>query len=192
MWSQGGPVRVGVSGAPGVGKSTLLRRLAERFRSVRVTVSTEAARVLVNQGVRINTESETEDYLAFLTHHARQMRVLSGDLILLDRTFLDVLCFMEMNGNAKPWLRNLTEELVLSQMPLLRCYFYLPPEFESKADGIRLVDPVAIGRFDRVLRRRLAEFRPNATFLRGAVAERVELAVSEINASLRSGRTELS
>ena len=174
------PIRVGVSGAPGVGKTTLVHRLEEVFHEKKVCLSTEIARTLAGKGVRINRDSEWEDYLAFLAFHVQRTRTLEGDVILFDRTLLDVLCFMELNGDARGWLGTLVEELVQWQMAHLSRYFYIPPEFEAAPDGVRLIDPLTIGEFDSILRRRLAQFRPDFVGLKGTLDERVERAAREI------------
>ena len=167
---EGAPVRIAVSGTPGVGKTSLVERARRGLAlNMDVATSTDVARALAGEGVRINTESQLEDYIAFLVTHTRNMRLLKGDLILLD-----VLAFMEFNGDATGWLRSLAEELVEWQMPLISAYFYIPPESEVLDDGIRIVAPPAIHALDDSIRRLLERHRPDFVTLTGTPSERLE------------------
>src|SRR5262249_32941004 len=136
--------------------------------------STEIARTLAQQGVKINTASETADYLAFLATHFQRSRESVAEFAFFERTALDVLCFMELNGDAVGWLGALTIELVRWQMPLFDVYVYIPPELPPQPDGVRMTDPELIREFDRILRDKLHLFRPNTICVRGAIADRVE------------------
>ncbi len=177
-------IRIALSGAPGVGKTSVLDELSTRFRGHRVAVSKEIARNLVKAGFRINKESQAEDYFAFLTFHLKRTRELDGDLIFFDRTLIDVLCFMEVNGNASDWLKNLTDELIQWQVTLFSSYFYIPPEFKVKPDGFRATEQIYIEKFDATLRSKLGRYFPGFITLRGTLEDRLSQAFSEVQSKL--------
>lgn len=183
---QGAPVRIAVSGTPGVGKTSLVERVRRALSpNMDVAVSTDVARTLAREGVRINTESQLEDYIAFLVTHTRNMRLLKGHLILLDQTILDVLAFMEFNGDATGWLRSLAEELVEWQMPLISAYFYIPPEFDVADDGVRIVGQPAIRALDDSIQRLLERHRPDFVTLTGTPSEQLEKVLDAIRHLVR-------
>lgn len=174
-------LRVGISGSPGVGKTTLIKQLPKALPGRKVTVSTEVARTLAAKGVKINLECGQEDYFAFLTEHFRRTCSLKGEIILLDRTLLDVLCFMRLLGNVSNRLMNLTEELVKWQMHQLHWYFYIPPEFPTVADGLRIVDKDFVGAFDEVIRDQLKIHRGSKySTLSGPLHTRLRIAAREL------------
>ncbi len=177
------PLRLGISGAPGVGKTLLCELIGEtvaRTLKLKVHVSKEVARTLVKKGVKINTESRVEDYLAFLSEHMRRMRTCSGDLILFDRTMLDVYAFMKVNGHTGGWLESLTDELVRWQTNALRLYFYIPPEFDVQDDGIRIVDSDIIRALDEAILNLLRRYFPDFVTLKGDPEARVDQFLREL------------
>ena len=175
------PVICGISGAPGVGKTTVVSAVLERAKSrCTFAVSSDVARILVQEGVRINTESQTEDYLAFLTVRFREMMKLRANLVMHERTFLDVLAFIELNGHLHGWLKKLTEELVRWQLSQLTLYFYIPIEFDAKGDDVRIVDPQVNRRFDKILLTMLHELRPDFVRVTGTVEQRAALVLQAL------------
>ncbi len=174
-------ISLGLSGAPGVGKTTVVDEVARKAsRSYDVQVSRDVARTLASKGIRINTKCETEDYLAFIAMRLRDVLRLRGDLVIYDRTLLDVLIFMELNGNADAWLKELATELIECEMAQLSVYFYVPIEFEAEPDGIRVTDPSVNHRIDRITLRLLRKYRPDFITLRGAICERVDIVLDSL------------
>ena len=167
-------VSLGISGAPGVGKTSVVDEVAKQVSSKHsVELSKDVARSLARQGVRINTESGIDDYLAFLTVRFRDMSQLHADVVIYDRTLLDILVFMELNEDDQGWLKQLTEELLRWQMDRLSLYFYIPMEFEIEHDGVRIADPIINHQIDQIIVRLLREHRPDFITLRGSISERV-------------------
>lgn len=174
-------ISFGITGAPGVGKTTIVEEVARRAsRTCQVQVSRDVARNLASKGVRINTKCETEDYLAFFTIRLRDMLRLRGDLVIYDRSLLDVLIFMELNKNASKWLKELATELIEWEMAQLSLYFYVPIEFEAEPDGFRVVDPLVNRRIDRITLKLLQEYRPDFITLRGPICERVNIVLESL------------
>lgn len=175
-------VSFGVSGAAGVGKTTLIAEII-KLASPRYSVklSKDVARSLLSQGVRINTESQVDDYLAFLAVRFRATLQLQADLVIHERTLLDVLTFMELNGHAHGWLKELTEELVQWQIKKLSIYFYVPIEFKTRQDGVRITDPDVNRRVDQITHKLLRKYRPDFVTLTGSVSERVNNVVESLS-----------
>lgn len=174
-------VSLGVSGAPGVGKTSVVDEVARQVsRRHEVQLSKDVARSLARQGVQINTESSVNDYLAFLTVRLRDMLKLRADVVIYDRTLLDILTFMELNGDAHGWLRELIEELIRWQMSQLSLYFYIPIEFESEEDGVRIAAPELNRRIDEITLGLLREYREDFITLRGSISERVNTVLESV------------
>lgn len=168
---------MGISGAPGVGKSELCKRIAaivSTRTNLKVAISKEIARGLVKEGVKINKESESEDYLAFLTEHLKRLRTIRGDIMLFDRTCLDVFAFMQINGHMGGRLESLVDEIVKWQMTLFQLYIYIPPEIAVKADGVRITDPKVIKVFDEALLALLHRYRPDFVTVSGSLDKRID------------------
>jgi len=164
----------GISGAPGAGKTSIVDEVFRRASlKYQVLASKDVSRSLARRGVRVNTESQTDDYLAFLSVRVRDMLQLRADLVIYDRTLLDVLVFMELNGHASGWLKDLTQELIRWQTGQLSLYFYVPVEFEAQGDGCRITDPEINRQIDRITVGLLREHRPDFIPLTGSISERV-------------------
>lgn len=175
-------VSFGISGAPGVGKTSVADEVAKRVsKKYQVLFSKDVARSLARQGVQINMDSETDDYLAFLAIRLRDMLRLCADLVIYDRTLLDVLAFMELNRNGHRWLKELTEQLVTWEMSRLSLYFYIPVEFEAVPDGVRIVDPVVNHQIDQIICRLLRKYRPDFITLKGSISERVDTVLESLS-----------
>jgi predicted ATPase len=165
-----------------VGKTTVIAAVLERAKSTcTLAFSSDVARTLVRQGIRINTESQTEDYLAFLTVRFEEMLTLRAGLVMHERTLLDVLAFMELNGHNDGWLKKLTEALVRWQMSRLTLYFYLPIEFEAAGDDVRIVDPAVNRHFDNILVAMLQDFRPDFVRVAGTVEQRAAVVLEALD-----------
>ena len=175
-------VSFGISGAPGVGKTSVAVEVAKRTsQKYQVLLSKDVARSLARQGVRINMESETDDYLAFLAVRVRDMLELCADLVIYERTLLDVLAFMKLNGNGNRWLKELTEQLVRWEMSRLSLYFYIPVEFKAVPDGVRIVDTVVNHQIDQITCSLLRKYRPDFITLTGSISERVDTVLESLS-----------
>ena len=173
---------IGISGAHGVGKTTVGDEVKRQWRGGRnVLMAVDTARSLAKQGIRINMASGTDDYLAFLTVRLRDMLRLHADLVIFERTLIDVLVFMELNGDARGWLYELTNELIQWQMSKLNLYFYIPIEFKTKADGIRISDSSVNEEIDKITKRMLQKHRPDYIALTGSIAKRVDTVLESLS-----------
>lgn len=173
---------LGISGAPGVGKTTVIEEAVRKVsRKYQVLLSRNVARSLAARGVHINIESRTDDYLAFLTVRLHDMLHLRSDLVIYERTLLDVLIFMKLNGDAHGWLKELADELVQWQMSRLSLYFYIPIEFEAEQDGVRIANPAVNRQIDKITVSLLKEYRPDFITLNGSVSERVKLVLESLS-----------
>jgi hypothetical protein len=105
--------------------------------------------------------------------------------VFYERTLLDVLVFMQLNGHAKGWLDKLTRELVQWQLSQFAIYFYIPTEFNAQNDGVRIADPAVNRKVDEITLQLLKEYRPNFVTLSGSVEERVGQAYAKLNEKLR-------
>jgi len=179
-------IKIAFSGAPGVGKSTVVNELAKKIpANLTTAIVTDVARTLVKGGVKINGESEYEDYLAFLAVRFKDMLQATADVMFYERTLLDVLVFMQLNGHASGWLEKLTRELVQWQLSQFTIYFYIPIEFNAQNDGVRIADPAVNRKVDEITLRLLKEYRPDFVTLTGSVEERVGQAYAKLNEKLR-------
>ncbi len=141
-WEDDAPLRIGILGAHGVGKSTLAKRLSLELGLLRID---EVARTLHGLGFKLDTQTTMQTQsLMWLGQFYEE---LTHEEFVSDRTLIDVLAYTEAHNrilkNKKnnyfiSALANVTYEIIESQYTAL---FYVPIEFKLHDDGVRNTDP---------------------------------------------------
>lgn len=177
-------MRVAVSGAHGVGKTTFCNDLAAAFkgRSKSVEVLTNVSRDLHAEGVAINEGTEESEYPLFLEKHLTNLfEKGESEYIIHDRTMVDTVSYAIANGNLhQRWI-----SFLLKATPHLLTgvdrYFYIPIEFEIEDDGLRATGKEYQISVDRAVVDILQKCRPDAITLTGSREERVAQALKHID-----------
>ena len=99
----------------------------------------------------------------------------SGDIILFDRSIIDVIVYSRLLLGKDNYVEKLGIELFNLIKKNIDVIFYLPIQFPIIDDGIRNPDAYAQMRFDELLKEIMQELNINCTVVRGSMWERNNL-----------------
>lgn len=131
-------MKIAISGAQGVGKSTLIEVLKKEqfFKDFNFTNST--TRIAKNKGLQINESGNDETQKEIARLHINNLKI-EGDCIY-DRCLLDCLVytrFLFLEGNIKEETLKFIETNFLKYFAHYDLICYIEPEFELKNDNTR-------------------------------------------------------
>ena len=92
-------MKIGFAGTVSVGKSTLVKALAELEQFKEYHVATERSKYLRDQGISLNDDSTTKGQFVFAAERSLE---LMHDNLLTDRTIYDV-CAFTMSAKSISW-----------------------------------------------------------------------------------------
>ena len=131
-------MKIGLCGTMSVGKTTLVKALAELDLFKKYKIATERSKYLKDLGIPLNTDSTVNGQIVFLAERASEL--LHKD-ILTDRTIWDVSAFTML---AKSIDSGFKSSLVNTAMTLKDQYdivFYIDPIGTNMEDnGVRETD----------------------------------------------------
>jgi nicotinamide riboside kinase len=131
-------MKIGLCGTMSVGKTTLVKALAELDLFKKYKIATERSKYLKDLGIPLNTDSTVNGQIVFLAERASEL--LHKD-ILTDRTIWDVSAFTML---AKSIDSGFKSSLVNTAMTLKDQYdivFYIDPVGTNMEDnGVRETD----------------------------------------------------
>jgi nicotinamide riboside kinase len=165
-------MRIGLVGTVSVGKTTLVKALAElpEFKDYHIT--TERSKYLRDLGIPLNTDSSVRGQFVFMAERAQE---LMHDNLLTDRTIWDV-CAFTLSARSIKWNgKQLLVEAATTLMPYYDIVFYISPEgVEIEDNGVRATDPKYRTKIDTVIKELLVEFPPKQLVeLKGTTEERI-------------------
>ena len=165
-------MRIGLTGTVSVGKTTLVKALAElpEFKDYHVT--TERSKYLRDLGIPLNTDSSVRGQFMFMAERAQE---LIHENLLTDRTIWDVCAFTLSAKSIKQTGKRLLVEAATTLMPYYDIVFYISPEgVEIEENGIRETDAVYRDKIDFGIKALLKEYSPNKLVeLKGTTEERI-------------------
>jgi len=183
---------IGISGATGVGKSTLCSDLAERLSELKSPkIETEirgrVARSLKRSGIPSDGDTREIDYPMYFEKHFKNIVApTSADVLILDRTIVDTLSYAKVNANLSPQWIGLIESITGYLMTLVIKYFFIPIEFGIAEDGVRCIDPEYRVKVEHAILENLHRFRRDYQVLKGARPERVDQAIRILASLVRN------
>lgn len=140
-------MNIALSGAHGVGKTTLGRGLYRYYQSkYRTFLNAGIARKIIAQGYSLGADATMDSYVEYMIDHLSALsQAKEYDLYLSDRSLLDAYAYALNN------YRNGQSLITSRQMELLRrvweleqekydLYLYLPIQFPLVQDGVRPTD----------------------------------------------------
>jgi len=134
-------MRIGLSGAQSVGKTTLLSALRSENIFKEFTVCNEVTRRVKEYGFRINENGDDITQRLIMQEHI--VNIFINDKMITDRTALDGVVYTRylhnkgrVSNNIMSFAENVFNKLN-SKYDLL---FYIEPEFEIEDDGVRSTD----------------------------------------------------
>lgn len=165
-------MRIGLVGTMSVGKTTLVKSLAElpEFKDYHIT--TERSKYLRDLGIPLNTDSSVKGQFVFMAERAQE---LMHDNLLTDRTIWDV-CAFTLSAKSIKWKgKQLLVEAATTLMSYYDIVFYISPEgVEIEDNGIRTTDAKYRDKIDTVIKELLQEYPPNKLVeIKGSNEERI-------------------
>ncbi len=147
------PVRCFVQGAQGTGKSTLIHAVSrDGIGQYSVQVVEDVARSLLEKGLSHSMGTRVEDYYAYYAERLKGYREIRADVVLFDRSILDVAAYSRILMGPGNWVERLGFEILELVRRDLTMIAYLPIEFPLVQDGVRDADIQSQARFDATLR----------------------------------------
>ena len=178
-------MRIAVSGAHGVGKTTLCNDLAKALREgdKSAEVVTNVGRHLHAAGIPVNKGTKEEQYPLFLEKHLVNLLAEYGsEFVIYDRTMVDTIAYGVANGNLDPRWISFLLKAAPQFLNAIDAYFYIPIEFPIEDDGLRATEIDYQLQVDRAVVDILKQCRPNMIRLGGSREERVAQAMRNISA----------
>jgi nicotinamide riboside kinase len=165
-------MRIGLAGTMSVGKTTLVKALAELPEFKDYYITTERSKYLRDLGIPLNTDSSVRGQFVFMAERAQE---LMRDDLLTDRTIWDVCAFTLSAKSIKYSGKQLLIEAATTLMSYYDIVFYVSPEGVSIEDnGVRTTDEKYRDKIDFAIRELLNEYKPNKLVeIKGNTEERI-------------------
>jgi nicotinamide riboside kinase len=152
-------MRIGLAGTMSVGKTTLVKAMAELPQFKDYFVATERSKYLRDLGIPLNTDSTLAGQFVFLAERASE---LLRENVLTDRTIWDVCAFTLGAQSIDEFAKR---DFVQSAMNLRNNYdlvvYVSPIGVEVEDNGVRTTDLAYRDKIDSVIKLSLEEFKPN-------------------------------
>ena len=172
-------MKIGLCGTMSVGKTTLVKALAELDLFKKYKIATERSKYLKDLGIPLNTDSTVNGQIVFLAERASEL--LHKDIIT-DRTIWDVSAFTML---AKSIDSGFKSSLVNTAMTLKDQYdivFYIDPVGTNMEDnGVRETDLEYRANVNQEILRLLTLHPPKKMIvLSGSTADRMKTILDNI------------
>jgi nicotinamide riboside kinase len=167
-------MRIGISGAQGTGKTTLLNALRSEPMFASYFIGDEVTRRVKSYGLPINEGGTDVTQRLIMQEHI--VNVFMHENLLTDRTSLDGLVYTTelcTKGKVKPQTREYAMQVFEKVQPMYDIQFFLEPEFDIENDGVRSTDKsfrdsIALGFKQTIARHNIAVYK-----LTGSVRNRL-------------------
>jgi len=183
-------MRIGISGAQSVGKTTLLNVLRSEKLFSDFKVCNEVTRRVNSYGLPINENGS--DNTQRLIMHEHIVNVFMNSHFIADRTALDGVVYthyLHENGKVSDETMTYVSDIFFKLIPYYDRLFYIRPEFEIKNDGIRSIDLKFRDRIVELFDEYIDSYLL-VTVVRGSVRERVGIVMEEVKAKYKEQEME--
>lgn len=180
-------IRLAVVGTHSVGKTTLVHALRDALAGqCDVAILPEVAREMASKGFKLNTDITEYGAITYAREYLRREREVVADVVLSDRSSLDLLAYLTVNRSHKIRTGVLSMIREVAYLESLRFdeYLYLPIEFPLSMDALRPADVTYQKAVDTEIVSLLSSMRVKWTPVQGTVAERVQVVISIIERHL--------
>jgi nicotinamide riboside kinase len=167
-------MRIGFCGTQSVGKSTLVKALAELSEFKDYFIATERSKYLRDLGIPLNTDSSLPGQIIFLAERASE---IMRDNVLTDRTVWDVCAFTDNAKSIDLYAKYRYIELATCMGDQYDVIFYISPEgVEIEDNGVREVCSEYRDVIDETIVSLLNRFPPKRLInIKGTTEERIAL-----------------
>jgi GTPase SAR1 family protein len=131
-------MKIGISGAQSVGKTTLLNALRSENCFKDYSIRNEVTRKIRNLGLQINENGSDETQELIMREHIYNLVMF--DNMITDRTSLDALVYtywLVENQKVSPLTMVEAQRVFEKTRGMYNYLFYIAPEFPIENDGVR-------------------------------------------------------
>jgi nicotinamide riboside kinase len=167
-------MKIGFAGTMSVGKTTLVKALAELPEFKDYFIATERSKYLRDLGIPLNTDSTLQGQIIFLAERASE---ILRDNVLTDRTIWDVCAFTDNAKSIDVYAKYRYIELATCMGDQYDVVFYISPEgVEIEDNGVREIDSEYRDIIDETIVSLLNRFPPKRLVnIKGTTEERIAL-----------------
>lgn len=172
-------MRIGLTGAQSVGKTTLAKALGELDQFKDHSVQTERSKYLSNLGIPLNTDSTLPGQFIFLAERATE---LLQPNIITDRTIWDVCSFTLSAKSIGEWEKRAFVEAAMHLRDYYDVVIYVSPNgVDMEDNGVRETDLNYRMKIDWTIQEALKEYKPKKLIqVEGTTDERIAIILQNI------------
>lgn len=168
-------IRIGITGAQSVGKTTLLNALRSEKTLASFTVCDEVTRRVKSYGIPINEEGNDVTQRLVMNEHIYNI-VMHGHMIT-DRTALDGLVYttyLYKKGKLTKATLDHVYAVFKTIWPQYNYVFYIEPEFDIVNDGVRSTDVFFRDEISELFKQTIIKEKLSLIRVTGSVRNRVD------------------
>lgn len=172
-------MRIGITGAQSVGKTTLLNALRSEVFFNEYAICDEVTRRVASYGLPINENGNDSTQRIIMNEHI--VNIFMHEKMLTDRTALDCLVYsryLYMEKKISPSTMHYVHNAFLKLWKEYDMVFYIEPEFSIVDDGTRSVDQNFRDEIDDLFGNTIKLNKINVIKIKGSVRERVDMVMN--------------
>ena len=175
--------RISISGTHSTGKTTLINSILNSIDSKHIRIIPEIARILINKGFKLNQDITEFGIINYITEYLYHERTIEADIVVSDRSLIDLLAYVKTNNSAKIRHKylSLIEEVVFEESKRFDCYVYIPIEFKLVLDNVRSSDILYQKKVDKIFLELFEYYNINPVFITGSIEDRTNKFLSLVN-----------
>lgn len=175
-------MKIGITGAQSVGKTTLLNALRSEKRFKNYQICDEVTREIKDMGFDINESGSDLTQILIMQKHIAN--VFMFDDLITDRTALDGLVYTAYLHNHQKVTKKTLDKVKAIYDKLISSYdyiFYIRPEFDIVDDGVRSINPDFRDEISDLFEGFITELPREHITVSGSVRERVDQVLKVIS-----------
>jgi hypothetical protein len=173
-------MKIGFTGTMSVGKTTLVKALAELSEFNDYYIATERSKYLRDLGIPLNTDSTMPGQLIFLAERASEVL---REKMLTDRTVWDVCAFTQQSQSIPDYQKQSYVDTAMALKLEYDLVFYISPEgVDIEDNGVRTTDVDYRNQINQEILKLLSLYPPKKlVILTGSTSNRVNTVLEAIS-----------